>query len=331
MSVTRVKGSPNWYVRFSAPDGGRVFRSAGTTDRRAAEEYEAALKSRLWREHRLGETQATWQEAVLSWLRSTQHKDREGVEQRLKWVHPHLGHLSLREIDGRVLHDLRDAKLAEGAKPGTVNRHLAVASAVLRHAHKRGWISEVPAIPRMKEPKGRIRFLTHAEARALVDYLNAQPRSGHLADMVEFTLATGLREANVTGARWDWITGETLVVPATESKSGRPIRVPLNSLALEVLARRKGKDENWVFTYRGARVRKAGKNGFRAAVEALGWEDVSWHTLRHTWASWHAMAGTPLQVLMELGGWSSMQMVLRYAHLAPDHLAQFAGKVVEKW
>jgi hypothetical protein len=49
-----------------------------------------------------------------------------------------------------------------------------------------------------------------------------------------------------------------------------------------------------------------------------------WHDLRHTWASWHVMAGTPLEVLQKLGGWSSLAMVLRYAHLAPDHLAGYA-------
>jgi integrase len=45
------------------------------------------------------------------------------------------------------------------------------------------------------------------------------------------------------------------------------------------------------------------------------------HDLCHTWASWHVMHGTSLQELMELGGWKSYEMVLRYAHLAPEHLA----------
>ena len=39
-------------------------------------------------------------------------------------------------------------------------------------------------------------------------------------------------------------------------------------------------------------------------------------------ASWHVMSGTHLQELMELGGWKSFEMVLRYAHLAPEHLAK---------
>jgi integrase len=54
---------------------------------------------------------------------------------------------------------------------------------------------------------------------------------------------------------------------------------------------------------------------------------VRWHDLRHTWASWHVQAGTPLAVLKELGGWASLDMVLRYAHLAPGHLADHAERI----
>lgn len=48
--------------------------------------------------------------------------------------------------------------------------------------------------------------------------------------------------------------------------------------------------------------------------------------LRHTWASWHVQAGTPLHVLQELGGWESAEMVRRYAHLSSEHLAQYVDR-----
>ncbi|MDT8322306.1 MAG: tyrosine-type recombinase/integrase [Xanthomonadales bacterium] len=333
MAVVKHPKSPNWYVRFTAPDGRRIFQSAGTRVKRDAEEYEAQLRDRLWRQHRLGESQATWREAVVAWLSSTTHKDRSGVEQRLRWLDQHLGSLSLREIDQRALYAVRDAKLAEGCKPATANRHLAAVSAVLHHARSRGWLDAVPAMPRMKEPRGKLRWLSVAEARVLVDHLRARPRCQHIADMAEFTLSTGLREANVTGLEWSRVDLDRrfAFVPGEQSKSGRAIRVPLNDVAMRVLESRKGVHDLWVFTHRGRKLRKAGHDGFRQSVEACGLTGVTWHTLRHTWASWHAQAGTPMQVLMELGGWSSMQMVLRYAHLAPDHLAEFAGNAVENW
>jgi integrase len=52
-----------------------------------------------------------------------------------------------------------------------------------------------------------------------------------------------------------------------------------------------------------------------------------WHDLRHTWASWHVQNGTPLHILQKPGGWSEIRMVQRYAHLAPEHLAGYAGNI----
>jgi len=72
---------------------------------------------------------------------------------------------------------------------------------------------------------------------------------------------------------------------------------------------------------------KAGTKWWRKALERAGIENFTWHGLRHTWASWHVQNGTPLNVLQELGGWSSYEMVQRYAHLAPDHLSDYANKL----
>jgi integrase len=47
--------------------------------------------------------------------------------------------------------------------------------------------------------------------------------------------------------------------------------------------------------------------------------------LRHTWASWHVQNRTPLNVLKELGGWASLDMVLRYAHLSSDYLSGYSN------
>jgi len=45
---------------------------------------------------------------------------------------------------------------------------------------------------------------------------------------------------------------------------------------------------------------------------------------------WHVQAGTPLHALQELGGWESVEMVRRYAHMAPDHLAELAERVTDQ-
>ena len=79
-----------------------------------------------------------------------------------------------------------------------------------------------------------------------------------------------------------------------------------------------------VFTYDGEPVTRANNHAWRKALKRAGIENFRWHDLRHTWASWHVQAGTPLHVLQELGGWHSHEMVQRYAHLSADQLSEYA-------
>ena len=104
--------------------------------------------------------------------------------------------------------------------------------------------------------------------------------------------------------------------------------MPLNDEAMAVLRQQKGKDKTWVFALNGKPIYKASNRQWYRAVKAVGLDGFRWHDLRHTWASWHVQNGTPLHVLKELGGWKTMSMVLRYSHLAPEHLAAFAGNVM---
>lgn len=65
----------------------------------------------------------------------------------------------------------------------------------------------------------------------------------------------------------------------------------------------------------------------RAALRRAGIENFRFHDLRHTWASWLVQSGVPLSALQEMGGWESIEMVQRYAHLAPNHLTQHAMQI----
>ena len=115
-----------------------------------------------------------------------------------------------------------------------------------------------------------------------------------------------------------WVTPEN-------SKSGEPICVPLNPTAKEVLDRCKGRHDRFIFTYRGHPIDQVNAGSWRKALKRAGITNFRWHDLRHTWASHHAMNGTPVHVLQELGGWHDPKMVRRYAHLSPESLSKFVG------
>src|ERR1051326_2306582 len=89
--------------------------------------------------------------------------------------------------------------------------------------------------------------------------------------------------------------------------------VQLNSAGDVVLQRQAGKHTTRVFTYQPAGkknenppkprpVSEVNTRAWRQALKRAGIKNFRWHDLRHTWASWHVQAGTPLQALQELGG-----------------------------
>ncbi len=77
------------------------------------------------------------------------------------------------------------------------------------------------------------------------------------------------------------------------------------------------------------KMRVDGNTAFRTALKRAGIENFRFHDLRHTWASWLVQAGVPLTALQEMGGWESIEMVQRYAHLAPNHLVEHARRIDE--
>jgi site-specific recombinase XerD len=55
-------------------------------------------------------------------------------------------------------------------------------------------------------------------------------------------------------------------------------------------------------------------------VTTANLDDVNFHTLRHTFASWAVMRGVTVKELQELLGHATLAMTMRYTHLAPEHL-----------
>ncbi len=264
------------------------------------------------------DTRRTWLQAAARWMREKSHKaDIKSDRGKLAWLAKYLGEYFLDEITRDVVECVTEAKLRESS-PSTVNRYLALIRAVLRMARDDWeWIQRVPRICMLKEPPARVRWLPPEDALRLLYELPS-----HLRAMALFALATGLRQSNVTGLRWDQIDlGRGMAwIHAAQSKNRKAFPVPLNADAIAVLRSQRGEHREWVFVYNGRPVSRTSTRAWKLAKERAGITDFRWHDLRHTWASWHAQNGTGMRELMELGSWSTIQMVLRYAHLSGDHL-----------
>lgn len=326
MSLYKRNGSPYWWASFTV-HGHRIQESTGTADRAEAQEYHDTLKARLWRELRLGERRSyTWEEAVIRYLEETQHKrSRKDDILRLRWLDEHLAGRTLEQID----RDHMDRVIARKAHrtPATQNRYLGLVRSILRRAHRDwGWLDNPPNIRMRVEPTHEARWLTRGEFERL---RAALPE--HLRPPVDFTVATGLRQANVFGLQWRNVDlhRRTAWVHAHKAKANRSIAVPLNSVAMAALRRVEGNHPDHVFTYRGKPMKRFATETWAQALEKADLPGVRFHDLRHTWASWHVMNGTSPRDVMELGSWSDYRMVLRYTHLAADHLADAAERVTK--
>jgi integrase len=321
------KRSSTWWVDVIAPNGERIRRTTGTDSKTLAQEFHDNLKAELWRVSKLGDRpRRTWNEAVVRWLKEQAHKATIETDKiHLRWLDPHLTGKCLDAISRSKIDKITEARLAEDVSNATVNRMLEVLRAILRRcANEWEWMDKVPMVRMLKEPTRRIRYLNRDEANNLIAELPE-----HLADMVAFSLATGLRRSNVTGLHWAQVDLERRIawIHADQAKARKAIPVPLNSAAAEIIRKNVGKHQTHVFSYRGNPVTQVSTKAWYAALERAGIQDFRWHDLRHTWASWHVQHGTPLFALQEMGGWESPEMVRRYAHLAADHLSPYAERL----
>ena len=76
---------------------------------------------------------------------------------------------------------------------------------------------------------------------------------------------------------------------------------------------------------------KGYKHWFDDAVAEAGVSDFTWYCLRHTFASRLIMAGVDLRTVAELMGHKTIQMTMRYAHLAPAHKLAAVERLAGVW
>lgn len=297
-----------WWL-YIVHQGVRVRESCQTSDRAGAQKVHDQVRAELWK-IRPGGT--TVHGALEKW-KSAARRDPADLYriEKFKRAYPD------RAAQLATAEDL--AKAIPQSSPGTFNRYANLIAAALKLAK----VEPLPEIEYRKPPRGRLRWLSPAEWRRLRKQLPP-----HLRDMAEFALLTGLRQRNITHLEWSQVDlkRKRAWIHADQAKAGEPIGVPLSDAACAVLRGRRGESKQWVFPYKGKPLGKI-KSAWRKALKRAKLEGVTWHGLRHTWASWHAQAGTPIPVLKELGGWRTLSMVQRYAHLAPEHLRRYAGAV----
>lgn len=167
----------------------------------------------------------------------------------------------------------------------------------------------------------RDRFLTREEEESLVAEVPDWVRPA-----IRFSVNTGLRQGELVSLVWGQVDlGLKVVTVTAEKAKGKKLRrIPLNKAAIKAIGTqpRAIAPETPVFPQVAEYGTETLRQAFRRAAKRLKMDEraISWHTLRHTFASRLVQAGVSLLTVKELLGHSTLVMVMRYAHLADENL-----------
>lgn len=361
--LTRRPGSEHWQIAFTI-GGHRLRESSGTADKVAAAALAMKRYDEVWREVKLGEKpklEMTLNDAFVQFWQEKASKTshgQTGQRYHMKVLLQALGRNTLLSaLDDRAINDGVQAMQSRKATQGrpealsgaTVNRYLATLRLVCKRA-KDVWKAEVGdwsyGEHRQEEAKHREVFLTHEQARALVDA--AAP---HLKPILMLALATGMRKENVVRLRWEDVSldlARALVV----QKGERRLSVDLPDLAVRMLAALQPEPEKrrgpvfWfgnpavacdctrckVPAYAGEPILDV-KRSFATAAEAAGVREheagrLRFHDLRHTHASWLLGATGDLLLTSKRLGHANVATTQRYAHLLPGRMERAVEQAV---
>jgi integrase len=268
-------------------------------------------------------------------------------------------------LDKALVDEWRNKQLLSVKLPVTINRDLQRLQSLLSKAVEWKVIPHHPFAglkPLRHDKTGRVRYLCESEEsqlrealltreariRKTRDTFNEWRKDRHLAPLPARTeefidhlrplvltgLNTGLRRGELFNLRVKDLdfASRWLTVRGVIAKSGQSRRIPLNTEAHAVLEAwckqlSNASADSYVFTGpTGKRLTRVDK-AWRALMKLSKISNFRFHDMRHHFASRLVQAGVDLNTVRELLGHKDIEMVLRYAHLAPNNLSSAVEKI----
>jgi integrase len=334
--------APGYYVRVRVGDV-EVTQKGGANLKEAREklrELQAELRRQAGREP-MEPSEMTFEDFAERFLDTA----KAGYSpSNLKEVTRKVRNLLVPAFKGRVIKDIRKADVVRfmdgrpsDLAPATRNRDLSVLSAMFKKAVALGYATENPTqgIERGDEGMKPVPFVSPDGQEKLVAKCPDLIRP-----IVLLALETGLRKSELLSLRWESIQMERDVLVVRHSKNGQSREVPLTAKAktclMDLQAKRVTKDGkfdptekviNWLpkswNTYHDRLLKKA--------VTASELSSLTFHSLRHIYASSLAQAGVPLPVIGTLLGHKSLRVTMRYARHAPEDATRRAIAQLQSW
>lgn len=318
-----------WWMSFTF-EGKQVRRSTETSDRRLAEAILGKVLVQIV-EGRFFETreekQRTFAELMERYLQeiAVKKSPRSALRDRQSANHllPCFGSKLLCQISPKLLAEYKAKRRAEGAAPATLNKELGT----VRHAFNialREWewctTNPMHRVSMETVHNARDRWLTSEEEGRL---LGVSP--SWLQELITVALHTGMRRGEILALKWQDVDLARGVLVVMKSKNHERRTIPLNGRVFELLVGKHGgkiKSQDLVFSTSCNTVRDERNltRAFYVALEKAEIENLTFHDLRHTFATRMVQKGVDIYKVQRLLGHKSPVMTQRYAHHSPESL-----------
>ncbi len=319
MGLFKRNDSPYWWYYIEL-DGRKVTGSTRTPDKRLAEKIHLEKRHQLVEEKtfpsergkrmRFGAMCGLYLEKHAKVNKRSWHDD-EIIIGKLR---AHFGDAALSAVTPQGVEEYKAGRKGR-VKEATINRELAVLKTIFSKAVLWGYAAQNPVkqVKFYREELKPIRILTPEERRRLFE---AGPE--FLRPIILFALKTGMRKGEILNLKWQDVDMANRNIHVRRTKSGRMRVIPMHPELWETLEKmpRSGK-ASYVFEVKGRRFKDFGavRNSFHAAVEKADLGNLTFHDLRHNFATELISKGADIRTVQEYLGHSSLTMVQRYTHV----------------
>jgi integrase len=328
---TVFKQKNKWYINFTFK-GKRYKRVVGRSKKKAMEvlkkiegdiineKFSIPVKPRM----KFKELAEYWLEnySKVNNAPSQYVKNKERIGKHLI---PFFGERKIGDITPRQIDEYKKSRYGL-VKAATINRTLAILRKMFNDAIRWEFINDSPMrfIQKLHEPHQGFDYYNENEVRIFL-----QSCSEDFYPIACCAVYTGMRIGEIIALKWKDIDTEKRIIRIERStgkttKSRKVRYVPINSKLLKVLIEcRKNGNGDLVFPNKQGGMRSRDlRRQMKKAARMAGLRTIRIHDLRHTFASNYIGKGGNIISLQKILGHSTINMTLRYSHLAPDFMTK---------
>ncbi len=332
MGVFKRPGSKYWQMRFFY-NGEIHTKSAKTLNKRVAqkklENIKAQINEGTYKQVKKDEQilMKDYSKLFIKWANNNlKEKSVRRYQVSLNQLIPFFGNFKLRDIDRKKIENYRGQRNKVVSKT-TINRDMACLKSLFNHAITDGYCEENPVkkIKFYKEPQKALFYLTEEEA---IKLLNACDTNA-IKTFVILGINAGLRTHEMLTLKWNDVNFEDSFIRLRDTKKGGDDLVPMNEFISNHLSSLSQISE-YVISKPDGNPYKDIRKAWNRIIKKAAIKNCTPHILRHTFATILVRNGVDLLTVKELGRWSDLKLVERYAHVSSKYKTRVVSILSER-